>query len=93
MVLAGVTRHVRAAAQVSDSARLDRLAGAAASFRDPDLFRAALTLARDRRATEGARKLGLGIAFGEVNPRLIYSVRDRSCRRHRAVPLLLPAKP
>ena len=76
VVLAEATRRVRAAAQLADSARLDRLAGAAGWFRDPELFRGALALARDRRAAGGARALGLHIAFGQVHPTLMVLARE-----------------
>jgi hypothetical protein len=75
-LLSAVTQRVRAAAQVSDSARLDRLAGAAARFRHPELFRAALAVARDRRAPWRARALGLELAFGQVRPYLIVQARE-----------------
>jgi hypothetical protein len=76
VLVSAVTQRVRAAAQVSDSARLGRLAGAAAWFRDPELFHAALAVARDRRATSGARELGLHLAFGQVRPYLIVQARE-----------------
>ncbi|MFL5542921.1 MAG: hypothetical protein ACJ8J0_28340 [Longimicrobiaceae bacterium] len=76
VVLAGVTQRVRAAAQLSDSARLDRLAGAATSFREPGLFRAALALARDRRATWRARALGLQLARGQAEPNSVVLARE-----------------
>jgi len=76
VVLMDVTRRVHAAAQVADSARLERLAFAAAWFRDPELFRAALAVARDRRAAEDARELGLQIAFGQMQPFLMITVHE-----------------
>jgi len=76
VVLSEVTQRVRASAHVADSARLDRLTGVATSFRDPELFRAALSLARDRRATEGARKLGLELARGQLEPYSVVLARE-----------------
>jgi hypothetical protein len=76
MLVSAVTQRVRDAAAVSDSAQLDRLAGVAAGLRHPELYRAALAVARDRRATWRARALGLVLARGQTEPYSVVLARE-----------------
>lgn len=71
-----ITARLRAARTVRDSLTLDGLAAAASSFRDPRLFRAALDVAGDRRATEGARRMALYAAFGQEQPYTMVWARE-----------------
>ncbi|SOD02383.1 hypothetical protein SAMN05216486_10338 [bacterium JGI 053] len=76
LLVAAVARRVRDSATVADSASLDRLIGAATWFRHPELFRAALEVARDRRASWRARAFGLQLASGQTEPYPVVLVRD-----------------